>query len=133
MPVQGMGSPTDMPEEQVKAAQSQLDVQSVLLDYQAKGTTVELLGKEGNDFKLKVTFKTGISTTYYIGQSDYRLNKTVSKRNINGEEVEFETTYTNYKQVDGFWFAFTATSSIQGETNYDKVEVNIPVDEKIFQ
>ena len=45
MPVQGMGSPTDMPEEQVKAAQSQLDVQSVLLDYQAKGTTVELLGK----------------------------------------------------------------------------------------
>ena len=133
MPVQGMGSPTDMPEEQVKAAQSQLDVQSVLLDYQAKGTTVELLGKEGNDFKLKVTFKTGISTTYYIGQSDYRLNKTVSKRNINGEEVEFETTYTNYKQVDGFWFAFTATSSIQGETNYDKVEVNIPVDKKIFQ
>ncbi len=133
MPVQGMGSPNDMPEEQVKAAQSQLDVQSVLLDYQAKGTTVELLGKEGNDFKLKVTFKTGISTTYYIGQSDYRLNKTVSKRNINGEEVEFETTYTNYKQVDGFWFAFTATSSIQGETNYDKVEVNIPVDEKIFQ
>lgn len=133
MPVQGMASPTDMPEEQAKAAQSQLDVQSSLLDYKEKGTTVEFLGAEGNDFKLKVTFKTGISTTYFIGKTDYRLNKTVSKRTINGEEMEIENTYTNYKQVDGFWFAFTSTSSVQGETNYDKIEVNIPVDENIFK
>lgn len=133
MPVQGMASPTDMPEEQAKAAQSQLDVQSALLDYKEKGTAVEFLGAEGNDFKLKVTFKTGISTTYFIGKTDYRLNKTVSKRTINGEEMEIENTYTNYKQVDGFWFAFTSTSSVQGETNYDKIEVNIPVDENIFK
>ncbi len=133
MPVQGMASPTDMPEEQAKAAQSQLDVQSALLDYKEKGTAVEFLGAEGNDFKLKVTFKTGVSTTYFIGKTDYRLNKTVSKRNINGEEMEIENTYTNYKQVDGFWFAFTSTSSVQGETNYDKIEVNIPVDENIFK
>ncbi len=133
MPVQGMASPTDMPEEQAKAAQSQLDVQSSLLDYKEKGTAVEFLGAEGNDFKLKVTFKTGISTTYFIGKTDYRLNKTVSKRTINGEEMEIENTYTNYKQVDGFWFAFTSTSSVQGETNYDKIEVNIPVDENIFK
>lgn len=133
MPVQGMASPTDMPEEQAKAAQSQLDVQSALLDYKEKGTAVEFLGAEGNDFKLKVTFKTGVSTTYFIGKTDYRLNKTVSKRTINGEEMEIENTYTNYKQVDGFWFAFTSTSSVQGETNYDKIEVNIPVDENIFK
>lgn len=133
MPVQGMASPTDLPEEQVKAAQSQLDVQSALLDYKDKGTTVELLGADGNDYKLKLTFKTGISTTYYIGKADYRLNKTVSKRTINGEEMEIENSFSNYKQVDGFWFAFTNVSSIQGETNYDKFEVNIPVDEKIFQ
>jgi len=133
MPVQGMASPTDMPEEQAKAAQSQLDVQSALLDYKDKGTSVELLGTDGNDFKLKVTYKNGISSTYYIGQKDYRLNKTVSKRTINGEEIEIETSYSNYKQVDGFWFAFTSTSSVQGETNYDKIETNIPVDESIFK
>lgn len=133
MPVQGMASPTDMPEEQAKAAQSQLDVQSALLDYKEKGTAVELLGTEGNDFKLKVTFNTGISTTYFIGQKDYRLNKTVSKRTVNGEEMEIENTYTNYKQVDGFWFPFTSTSSVQGETNYDKIETNITVDENIFK
>ncbi len=134
MPVQGMASPTDMSEEQVQAGQSQLDVQSSLFNYKEKGTAVELLGKEANDFKLKVTYKNGISTTYFIGQSDYRLNKTVSKRNVNGEEMEIETTYSNYKQnADGFWFAYTATSSVQGETNYDKIETNIPVDESIFK
>ncbi|MBP6287071.1 MAG: hypothetical protein KTQ13_07465 [Ferruginibacter sp.] len=137
MPVQGMASPTDMSEEQATAAQSQLDVQSALLDYKEKGTSVELLGKEKVDgvdnFKLKVTYKNGIATTYYIGSDTYRLNKTVSKRTINGEEMEIENTYTNYKQVDGFWFPFTSTSSVQGETNYDKIETNITVDENIFK
>ncbi|HAO45389.1 MAG TPA: hypothetical protein PLZ45_10655 [Ferruginibacter sp.] len=133
MPVQGMASPTDMPEDAVKAAQSQLDVQSALLNYKDKGTAVEFLGAEGNDYKLKVTFKNGISTTYFIGKSDNRLNKSVSKRSINGEEMEIETTYSNYKQVDGFWFAFTVTSSVQGETNYDKIETNVKVDESIFK
>jgi hypothetical protein len=137
MPVQGMASPTDMTDEQLKAGQSQLDIQSSLLDYKEKGNTVELQGSEkingADNYKLKVTYKNGISSTYFIGQSDNRLNKTVSKRTINGEEMEIETTYSNYKQVDGFWFAFTVTSSVQGETNYDKIETNIPVDESIFK
>jgi hypothetical protein len=137
MPVQGMASPTDMTEEQLKAGQSQLDIQSSLMDYKEKGNTVELLGSEkidgADNYKLKVTFKNGINSTYFIRQADYRLNKTISKRTINGEEMEIETTYSNYKQVDGFWFAFTVTSSVQGETNYDKIETNIPVDESIFK
>ena len=137
MPVQGMASPTDMPEEQLKAAQSQLDVQSSLLDYKEKGNSIELLGKEkvdgADNFKMKITFKNGITSTYFIGADNYRLNKSVSKRTINGEEMEIENTYSNYKQVDGFWFPFTATSSVQGETNYDKIETNVPVDESIFK
>ena len=48
--------------------------------------------------------------------------------------MEIETTYSNYKQnADGFWFAYTVTSSVQGETNYDKIETNIAVDESIFK
>ncbi len=133
IPVQGMTSPTDMPEDQVKAGQSQLDVQSSLLNYKEKGTTVELLGKEGDNFKLKVTYKNGISTTYFIGANDYRLNRSVSKRTINGEETDIEVTYSNYKQnADGYWFAYS-TSSSQGDYSYDKIDTNIAVDENIFK
>lgn len=133
MPIQGMSTPTDMPDEQLKPGQTQLDVQSSLLDYKEKGSAVELLGTEGTDYKLKLTYKNGVVTTMFIGQKDYRLNKTISKRNINGEEIDFETTYSNYKQnAEGYWFPYTS-SNMQGETNYDKIETNIAVDESIFK
>jgi len=137
MPIQGMASPTDIPDEQLKAGQTQLDVQSVLLNYKEKGTTVELLGTEkvdgADNYKLKLTFKNGIVTTYFIGQTGYRLNKTVSKRNVNGEEMDFETTFSNYKQnADGYWFAYTSVN-MQGEMSYDKIETNVAVDESIFK
>ncbi len=137
MPVQGMSSPTDMPEDQLKASQLQLDVQSSLLNYKEKGTTVELLGSEMlngvDNHKLKLTFKNGIVSNYFIGKNDYRLNKTSSKRNINGTETDMETTYTNYKQnAGGYWFAYNSTN-MQGEMVYDKIETNVPVDENIFK
>lgn len=137
MPVQGMSSPTDMPEDQLKASQLQLDVQSSLLNYKEKGTTVELLGSEMlsgvDNYKLKLTFKNGIVSTYFIGKNDYRLNKTASIRNINGTETDLETTYTNYKQnAGGYWFAYNSTN-VQGEMVYDKIETNVPVDDNIFK
>jgi hypothetical protein len=137
MPIQGMTEPSPMPEDQLKSGQNQLDVQGALFNYKEKGITVELLGTEkvnGEDnHKLKITFKNGLVTTCFIGAKNYRINKTVSKRMVNGEEKDMETTYTNYKQnADGFWFAYNNTS-VQGETIFDKIETNIPVDENIFK
>ena len=137
MPVQGMTEPSPMPEDQVKSGQNQLDIQGPFLNYKEKGTAVELLGIEklnGEDnYKLKVTFKNGLVTTYFIGAKNYYINKTVSKRNINGEDMDMETTFADYKQnADGFWFAYS-TTSMQGDLIYDKIETNITVDENIFK
>jgi hypothetical protein len=137
MPVQGMTEPSPMSEDQVKSGQNQLDVQGPFLNYKEKGTGVELLGTEklnGEDnYKLKVTFRNGLVTTYFIGAKNYYINKTVAKRNINGEDTDMETTYANYKQnADGFWFAYS-TTSMQGDMIYDKIETNIAVDENIFK
>ena len=137
MPIQGITSPTDMKEDQLKSGQIQLDVQSPLFNYKEKGTVVELLGSEildgADNYKLKLTFKNAGTTTYFIGKDNLRLNKSVSKRNINGEEMELATTYSNYKQnEDGYWFAY-ASSGVQGEMYYDKIETNIAVDENIFK
>lgn len=71
MPVQGMTAPEEMPEAQFKNGQTQLDIQSVFLNYKEKGSTVELLGSEkldGEDnFKVKVSFTNGLVTTYLSG------------------------------------------------------------------
>ncbi len=137
MPVQGMSEPTNMTDDQFKAGQIQLDIQDVLLNYKEKGTGVELLGSEkvnGEDnFRLKLTYKNGIVTDYFISSNNYMVTKTSGKRTFNGEQMDIETTYSNYKQnADGYWFAYT-TSGMQGETNYDKIETNIDVDPGIFK
>ncbi len=137
MPVQGMTEPSPMPEDQFKSGQNQLDVQGALFNYKEKGITVEMLGTEkvnGEDnHKLKITFKNGLVTTCFIGAKNYHINKTVSKRMVNGEEKDMETTFTNYKQnADGFWFAYNNTG-VQGETIFDEITTNIPVDENIFK
>lgn len=136
-PIQGMSQSEDMTPEQLKAGQSQLDVQSPLLDYRAKGTSVELLGTEkvdGEDnFKLKLTFRNGIVTIYFISSKTYLITKTTRKVMINGELTDVEATYSNYKKnADGYLFAYT-TAGATGETNYDKIETNIAVDPAIFK
>ena len=44
-----------MPDELYKAGRSQIYVGGALLDYASKGNTVELIGKEDNNYKIKVT------------------------------------------------------------------------------
>jgi hypothetical protein len=136
MPVQGMNEPTPMPNEQLKAVLPQLDLEGAFVNYTDKGTVVELIGKEtvdGEDcYNLKVTYKNGIVTYYFLSTRTSFLVKTSSKRNINGEETDVVTTYSNYKQnAEGFWFPYT-TTNMQGTTDYDKIDTNIPVDESIF-
>ncbi|MEO6391521.1 MAG: hypothetical protein ABIP75_06690, partial [Pyrinomonadaceae bacterium] len=116
-------------------------IQSPLLDSRAKGTTVQLLGTERVDgvdhFKLKLNFRTGHVVTYFISSKTYLLTKSTEERNVDGQAVEIETTYSNYKKnADGYLFPYT-TYTVIGEaqssvTNYDKIETNVAVDPVIF-
>ena len=126
----------NMDAEELKRAQTGLDIQGPFLDYRAKGNSAELLGTEkvdGEDnFKLKVTFKSGGFTTCYISSKTYLITKVVGKVTIGGEPTDIETRYSNYKKnADGYVFAYTIATAV-GETNYDKIETNIAVDPAIF-
>ena len=137
MPFAGMTEPKEMDPEAFKSTSSQSDVQGSLFNYKEKGNTVEYLGKEkvdaGEAYKLKVTNKNGKVSTYYIDTKSNRLVKSVSKVNANGEEMEMETSYSDYKQdANGFWFPYS-TTNMQGTITFDKIESNIPIDESIFK
>jgi hypothetical protein len=136
-PVQGMTDPKEMDAEQYKSIASQLDLQGALFNYKAKGNAVEYVGTEKVDgadaYKLKVTLKSGKVSNYFIDTKTNRVIKTVSKANVNGEEMEIETTLADYKQdANGFWFPYT-TTNMQGTISFDKIESNITVDEAIFK
>ena len=136
-PVRGQDAPEPMEPEQFKSAQNQMDLQGALCNYKEKGTTVELLGKEtvegAETNKLKITYKNGIVVNYLIDTKTNRLVKSTGKTTANGQEVDIETGYSDYKQnADGYWFPYSVTN-MQGTISYDKISTNVPVDESIYK
>jgi len=135
MPVMQQTEPQPMDEEQIKSVQSQMDIQGALFNYKEKGFTIESLGTEkvdGKDaYKLKVV-KNGKDVFYFIDAASNFIIKTTSKISAQGQEMDVETTFADYKQnADGYWFSYTNTTT-QGTITFDKISSNLPVDDKLF-
>jgi hypothetical protein len=138
MPIQGQTEAQPMPEEMLKATKEQLDLQGPLFNYKEKGNTVELAGKEAVDgseaYKLKVTDKGGKVAYWYIDAKTFYHVKSVMSTNVNGEDMEVSVTQSNFKKTaDGYVFPWTIGNSAQGDMNVTKLDVNVPVDEKLFK
>jgi hypothetical protein len=73
MPFQGQTKPEPMTADDVKMGQDQLEIQNDFITYAELGKKLDDLGTEEIDgtecFKLKLTDKEGIETTYFIDQS----------------------------------------------------------------
>lgn len=136
-PFMGQTAPEPMTEDQVKDSQDQLDATDDLLDYAAKGSTVEYQGKETIEgvetYKLKLTTKTGKVKTMYISTQDNLLLKTVQTIKFNGQDMESESLYSNYKKVNDIQMPFTTISSVQGQIDFDTIEFNTNLDLAIFK
>lgn len=136
MPFQGQQTPEPMTAEDVTKSQSEMDAQGVLIDYAAKGHSLEFLGKddvEGTEcFKIRVNLKGEDPETMYFDTKDYLLIRQVSKINRNGQEMEQITNFSNYEKLpEGILVAKSVTLPF-GELNVAKVTINGPVDESIF-
>ena len=142
MPFAGSKVPQQMAEDEMKMAQEQADIDGPLVDYKAKGNTVELLGKdkvEGADaYKLKVTLKNGVVRTMYIDAEHFLQVKEESKRTIRGTEIDGETILGDYKEVDGMMFPHSVDSGQKGNPQrqklvVEKIELNVPIDDSRFK
>jgi hypothetical protein len=140
-PFAGVETPTEVSGAELEAFKAQASLANGLMDYASRGHKVELAGQEDvsgvKTWKVKLTNKeTGKDTYYFINAADFLLAKTVGKRDINGTEMTVETVYNNFKEFGGIKFAMSVSQSIEGnvtqEINYGNIELNVPVDEKIF-
>jgi hypothetical protein len=125
-----------IPDEQYKAAKSQIYVGAPFLNYVANGTKVELEGKDGTNFKLKVTTSDGSESTVFIDPTTFYITKMIRKGNMQGQDVEITTTFSDYQKTD---FGYVVAHNVQIDmgnfqigTTIKKVEVNKDVDPKIF-
>jgi len=142
MPVQQKTEVEPMTEEQVKQGQDALDIQGSLVDYKAKGHTVELLGKEDVDgtecFKLKVTKKDGGVETNFIDPKTYYIVKSTQVKKADGQEAEVSYSFSNFTKLpEGIVVPMGMTVPLGPGFNADftiaKVEVNKAIDESIFK
>lgn len=137
-PFSGASTPTAMPDEMFKQSKGRLDPLGPLYNYAVKGNKVELQGKDGNAFKLKVTSADSIETTIYVDATTYFITKAVSSAQMMGQTMDVTTTFTNYKKVDpiGVYFPYAYEISYGGQfsvtTTVNKIELNKTIDPSIF-
>lgn len=138
----GAPSPTEVSGTELNDFKIQTYLSSALMDYKARGHQVEMQGEETVEgiktFKIKLTSKDdGRVTTYFISVSDYTLIKSVSTRDFQGQQMEVETWFSDLKETGGVKFFMSRDSKIQGQVfqtvKFDKIELNVTVDEKIFE
>jgi hypothetical protein len=141
-PMTGRTAPEVMPAEMAKLMDEQADMDGPLMDYKAKGHTVELLGKETVEgaecFKIKLTQKDGAATTFYFDVATFLAVKQESRRTVGGNEVESETIVGDWKSVNGLLFPHSVDSGQKGSPArqkmiVEKVEVNSPIDDARFR
>ena len=136
-PYAGASTPTALPDDLLKQSKGRLDAFGPLYNYTAKGNKVELLGKEGNAYKLKVTSADSIETTIFIDTSTYYITKLNSTAQMMGQTMEVITSFSNFKKTDlGVVFPYTIEISYGGQfnitTTVNKLELNKKIDPAIF-
>ncbi|HKP32049.1 MAG TPA: hypothetical protein VJT83_04960 [Chitinophagaceae bacterium] len=138
-PLAGQIDPQPLTDEQVKGGQSVLEIGGDLLDYAAKGSKVELVGKEKVEsvdaFKIKLTNKDAKEIIYFIDPATYYVVKRESTANVQGQDMTTSATFSNFKKTDiGYVMPYTTVTNQGFEItiNVSKVEFNKEVDPKIF-
>src|SRR5437762_236127 len=139
-PFAGAATATDATAPELSDMKTQSSLASQLMDYKARGCKVELQGQEDvsgtKAYKIKLTEADNKETTYYVDATSFMAVKVVGKRNLMGQDMEIETYLNDPKEFGGVKFNTAIVQKSGGQTfqeiHFDKVELNVPVDEKIF-
>jgi hypothetical protein len=140
-PFAGAATATDATETELSDMKTQSYIASQLMDYKARGYKVELQGQEdvagAKAYKLKLTEPGNKETTYYVDATTFMAVKVMGKRNVMGQDMEIETYLSDPKEFGGVKFNTAIVQKAGGQTfqeiHFDKIELNVPVDEKIFE
>jgi outer membrane lipoprotein-sorting protein len=140
-PMSGKKDPEAVPPDQAKDMDEQADFDGPLVDYKAKGHTIELVGKEpveGADaYKLKVTMKSGNVRYVYLDAESFLEVKVEAKRMMRGTEIEGESLMGDYRDEGGLMVAHSIDNGAKGSTMrqklvIEKVEFGVALPDSIF-
>ncbi len=139
-PYAGAPAATDVTGTELNEFKNQSFLSSQLMDFKARGYRAELLAQEDVDgnkaYKIQLTAEDNKTTTYFIDLLSSMLTKTVGTRNLMGQDMELETYYSDVKDFNHLKFSMSRIVKSGGQTvqevHFDKIEFDVPIDEKIF-
>jgi len=141
-PFGGRKDPQRISAEDAKSIADDASISGPLIDYKAKGSTIDYLGTEDVDgtdaHKLKVTLKSGDVEYVYLDPDHFLEIRTVAQHKVRGTESEEITDFGDYEQVNGVYFPFAINSHRKGdgdggsEVTIEKAEANLAVDDAMF-
>src|SRR5512133_1190044 len=140
-PFQGRKDPEKMSADDTKSLMEEAEIDGPLVDWKAKGSTVEYLGTEDVDgtsaHKLKVVRKNGDVTFVYLDPDAFLEIRKISQRMRHGAYEEVEPDLGDYEKAGGVFVPTSIEVGRKGSPDkqvvvVDKVEANVPVDDTIF-
>lgn len=137
-PMMGSSEPVEMNSDQVKQTLNSNIFQNNMVSYLKNGQ----LSTDGDEnvnekpaFKLKASLEGGNIVYMFVDKGSYLLVKTNATVNQGGQTMTVDSYPTNYTEVSGIVLPMKTTTSASGmeiTLTFDKVEVNIPMEDSIF-
>ena len=141
-PLDGSLDAEPLPDDEAAASAEQADIEGPLVDWKAKGNTVDLVGTKtlpgGPAHELKVTLKSGAVRRVFVDTASGFIVRTESTRRVRGHDLELDTDFGDYRKTDGVAFPYSIEGGVRGRPRrlritVDSVEVNPKLDDARFQ
>jgi len=136
-PFMGSSSPQDMPEAQYNSAKYQIDIGGPFINYAEKGFKAELAGEatvgDTKTVKVKLTSPEDVVSEHFFDPGTGYLIRSIEDGDM-GENI---STFSDFRDIEGYVTPHSMEISAAGGQAYiyitvEKVELNTPVDESIF-
>src|SRR5881398_59277 len=140
-PFQGRKDPEKMSADDTKSLLEEAEIDGPLVDWKAKGSTIEYLGTEEVDgtlaHKLKVVRKNGDVSFVYLDPDHFLEIRILTQRIKHGAQEEVETDVGDYEKIGGVFVPFSIEAGRKGDPDKQKIviekaEANVPVEDAIF-
>ena len=137
----GQLTPQKISEAETKELIGEADIDGPFLDYDKKGTQIEILGKEmlgpSLVWKLKASLKDGRVEYYYIESTGYMVLVREEAPEKKEQQSASRQFYRDFRRVDNIPFPFTIISEADDSEApirlvFDNIELNSPEDDSRF-
>ncbi|MEO8772597.1 MAG: hypothetical protein ABI402_21045 [Ferruginibacter sp.] len=124
------------------ANESDVDIESPFIDYDKKGHTIKLEGKDTVNnkicYKIKLTRKDGDTETYYFNTDDYEIvKKQAISKNTELENSMLDILYSDYHTIEGITVPQKISCISNGQSiliiTVKDIKLNLPIDDSIFK